>query len=631
MQLFNTLIGASGYFIPILLLFCALGQHGIWRLRRRTIIYGIVFSLILLGFVIGLHDVSVSRYLFIPVVLCSLFCGSGISGIQRLLPKIHPRLILALICVVICGGALLQILMRDRKNYISDFAKIIQQHTPDGARVVLYGQHSDQDKVALILQAQGIDCASISENIPIEDFIFDTVIQAEWQKTEIFFLIGIPQQSESESWIKDFRSVFYVAPFDLLGQSSFRKRKQLLFHFNRRTGDGTDVSLQTIADLTPSEIDFDPTSLNSVQLQNNDLIRSTGAFILPQCNIFSSTLYGMLRVNGKNRPIEHLKLNYCNGVFWPEISLKYIPDADGRKLRKLTTSPIQKAALSAKVPPLILAPERVIFAENREPDWESLIVNRAAPKRYAIIGEEKDQKFSGQVKDRFFQLSSNFSIEIVRIPISALQIQNKNILILTTSATSPIDFSSDLSRLLGPTNQVKKYVFQQAFSRTEEVRSELAEELNNLPPSEMFFDCILLDLFTENICGGDVFPFAANDFYIKLAQFIQLIQKKYPKSQLLLIYPPAPVGECLYPVAANGRLNLLKHYRIIQLLENFRKSYKHFDLKPVILYCSLNFDTDFTWERKFNAHATPLGIMPSGRRKLSEDIAANIVYYTHTD
>lgn len=626
MNLFDTLSGAGGYFVPMLLLFAFLARKDIWDSWRRAVIGAIILYFILFCYLIKLYDTSVSRYFFMPIVLCCLFCGAGIVGIQRLLPRIAPRLVLVLLCVGICSGSLLQIVMRSRKSYLMDFAQIIQQYTLDGTQVILYGQHSDPYKIALMLKTQGMDCIAVSEEIPMKDFIFDTIIQKEWEQTEIFFLIGISRDEEPQCWIEEFRSLFYVAPFDLIGKSIFRKRKQLLFRFNRKIGDGVDSFINQIAKLTPQEISFNQNSLNSLQIQDNDRICRSGLFILPRSNIFSSMLYGMLRINGKGVPLKYLELNYCNTLFWPEVSLKFLPDDSETLIRQTAITPVQKAILPAEVPPLILAPTKIIFAENRKPNWKSLIVNRGVNGRYELEGKEEHGKFLGQIKDRISQLSSSFSIEIVRVPITALQDQKQNILILTTQDSSGMDFSSALSLLLGADSQVKKHVLGKGFSRSEENQKNLETELSKLPNMERPYNFILLDMFASNICGGDNFPFAADDFEEKLSRFISIIQEKYPQAQLLLLHPPAPVGECLYPRTANGRLNLLSHYRVIRFLEKFQANHEEFDLKSVVLYCSLDFDTDFTWERKFNAYATPLGIVPSAHKKIAEDIAANIVY-----
>jgi len=615
LNVLRTLAGGAGFFVPLLLLGLFFRPEECWKSRRATLVFGLISCGILLIYVICFRNVPVSRYFFVPVLLCCLFCGGGITGF---LTKVKPSCraaVLWSICILICAGSVLQIGFRGRKDYIAKLTQeiILQRSRSNKKGVILYSDQGDAPKVADLLARNSVPCELISViGFNKKSFMVD-LPALDLNSRELYVLTGVSKQQSADDWRKELQSCSYLTPFDLAAEAVYRKRRLLLWRFNGKVGGPSSAEIAALADTFPDEIHFgEGNGFRHIRICSDTLLENGKGFLFNYANLFSKVEKNFWQFYFQGQLMEQISFSCGNEFFWPTgfvLYQKTSPDT----LKKTQTSVFREGVLPAQDPMLTYPCGNVIYPEHFVPDWSAFAVNQYSGAEYQISGTEKDGCFSGKIVHVASGKTADVEIPVRRQSLDVLKKSSLRILWISNEYSNAMDVPKDVALLAGDGVSVERCCENIFISHYKKA----IDDFSQMSFPQVSPQIIVLDIFARVFVDKDFFEFQKEVFHQRLEQLLQQVRARFPDAQIMALLPPVP---------AKRELQLLR-YREAVLMEEFARQYPQYRLWIIDPVGAANQSQDIRNVISSRGYSAPLVLAPEGSRKIAEVVVAHWAHY----
>ncbi len=554
MKFIALLISCTGFIVPFLLIPALLKHPDVWNNKKLIWRFGIIaIGLFAMYAAIPFFHGS-SRYIFTPLIFIMLFIGCGVAAFTEYLPfRISVYWVMGVLIICTTAMQIVRTVTRERKSYLIDFADSIAAKISPEKKIIIYGRNSDHKKLVNILNKRGYKARVATDAESIDVFIFDEMLENDWQSTEFLFAVGISHDETVEHWVENFRSIYNIAPLDVIAKTSYRKREQILFHFNKKVSDNilTSQTLVRWPDILPFECgQVNEIAVLDENLFKHDLILRADA----QPSFYCATRKNYWYFNGtKNAVPERVTFYLLNTLFWPMQKATYIRNEKNNCFVRENVNQIEQCSVATESGFLKL-PE------------------------YAETPSTTTNKLSSQPLD---------------------------ILLITTSRSSGFKWQETLSKVCADNKNIKATVYELpgVISPLQAQQQLLEQGLNNLPTGN--YSHIIVDLLPGNIIGGDLFCWNEEALYTQWDRVIATLMQKYFKAEIFWFLPPIPADNCRYPGGKNGRMQQLAHVRFSYLAKEFFK--QHTNVGIIDLSNKL-FSDKYFYLRNDKSLLTPYGM-----------------------
>lgn len=653
---FSTMEGAFFFVIPVLFLF-APGQSHSYRTRTSTWVLLFLGLFLFLASLTLFSHTHVSRYFFTSVLLVSCFCGGGFSGITQWLtsltrcPAKYGPFIIGGLVIIACTITVLKSACEKRKHYVKEFADLIISES-NGKAVTIVGIDCHDGKKIMTRIAAGRRNVLNIEFSSWSQAARELPNLSKKDAYGLFFFFSLPEQHSFDSFREQFRSEYYVFPFDLAGAARYRKKCYYLLHFNGRTGDGI------IRKESGSLLSRIPAPLRLKKNQENlfdfsscipDLRTPTDDFILGTTANYSwswSFSWGII----PQKNLSEVVFTYYNSLFWPLASAtRSIVDSEASEAaaKSVDSSPFPcpRSERPSDAPPLVIVPPTVYLAsdapwvyltgavpaEGREYRFQYFTVNSPDPlrpvgKRLALSAGTR--QVSVEVRDKILNTKKMFSFQVVFSNPETLKPKRLSLFMISDCFSKNMNLCKYLKEQLSANSSITELIQPNGISDIPEEKHKMKEFWRNLKDIPPRCDAIIVNCLIWNIIAPRVFPFDSDGFRREINDYVRMVREKIPDVPLVFLIPPPPADYCRFPISGNGRLNRLAYYRLACTLIDTCANQE----KKKVFLLPLTFSLDpgngyLRVSKSSDLLMAPYVISPEGRQSIGNTILSWLAHY----
>lgn len=592
-------------------------------------------------FLIYMCGNKVSRYMFVPAVLISMLAG-GFCGNWERLParwRSWAGIMLLTIAVVSCLITSLRTARPYPKQFVFDFAQTIRGNTTDRTIILCGVSCSSVLPVGFVLHDQNPQVHNFDSVTEFVDFL-----PHQTGNVDLYLLLDIARDSSSEDFIQEFRSSYYIFPFELVDEAVYRRKRYLLYRYTGKTGDGNERgSRQWLLDSLPAEIKVDsaPGEINFADILPPGMI-SADDFIIGQTDGYLNSRE--MTLNCKfilNQLPKSATVYYHNELFWPEANREVILDtaaAEPEKLSPVPPTPAVPGPETAEDQPLVLdIPPAVVASDQRFFYLTGVVPGNGNNRRMSYFYHAPDGKklplpdgkfelpetagrYRFEVKDRCLATTRKFAVELKTAAPFPADRQPPRILFLNDSITSSWGLEKTLNSYWQAENIVSALQVPCGLS---ELDNELREWQDFWSRQEVNqeYKLVVLNFFADPIILNRTFPFNNELFEAQFSAMLKTIQSHYPHARLVLAVPPPPAERVHFPGNLNGRMSRLSHYRLVKKLLDCVQNNSSIEVLPLVGSIDSYIDYAPYW-RDHRQFATPYGLSDAGKKKIIAAILA---------